>query len=264
MPGTDPMKTAAAALAARGKDLASEALRDGFSVGKFMTPEEQALLAQMRKTLPRGLKLRFLGGFEEAERRLPLFYDPSFGYEEDMLSSLSEILPMEIVSSSGAELSHRQILGSLMSLGVQREVVGDILPCTGGKAVFFTLAPLADFFEKQLCRVGRESVTCGKTVLAWDFKPQRKTKEIRATIASLRLDCAAAALLQVSRDKAQTMIRAGLVSKNHLPADDPAAPFRTGDRITIKGAGRFDILHAEEEDRTRKGRVRLVAQQYID
>lgn len=261
-------------LPSRMQDLAAEAARIGFSVGKFLTPEARALLSggaggqapepSRAVPYPGGVRLVFLGGYDGAERTLPLFYDPSLGYDGETLTSLAGIVSMEIRTASGDPVSHRQILGSLMALGVKRETVGDILPFHEGRAVFFTLSSLAPFFRDQLCRVGRETVRCEEVILPRDYAPERKTTELHITVASLRTDCLAAALLQISREKAQALIRAGLLAKNHIPVSDPATPFREGDRITVRGEGRFDITHAEEENRTKRGRIRLTAIHYTD
>ncbi len=255
------------ALLRRCEDLSREAARDGFAAGKFLPPEQCALLEKSSRAFP-GVAMRLFGGYDGAERCAPLFYDPALGYSEEALDALAGVAAMEVRSSGGEAMTHRAILGSALALGVERETIGDILPCSedGGRAIFFTLRALVPFFTENLTRVGRARVTCREIDLPAGFTPERKTEELHLSVASPRIDCLAAAILHLSRERAADAVRAGLLAVNSIAVSDPAAPIREGDRVSARGAGRFDVtsLATGGQNRTRSGRLRVTVVHYLN
>ena len=197
----------------------------------------------------------FHGGYEEAERRMaglfPSFMDPD--------PAVFPIVPLGFHYRTGAGLTHRDFLGTLLSCGVRRERGGDSL-CGDGVSVAFVGEEIAGFLQGQVERVRGEGV---RAVLPYtgELPLARNTREIRDTVASPRLDAVVKAMAGVSREEASRRIAAGFVSLNHRPCVSSSAPVREGDVLSIRGEGRFVIDQLGPP--TRKGRIFLTGRKYI-
>ncbi len=199
--------------------------------------------------------MRLFGGYEDAERVFAAFYaeycDPSDGDYP--------ITAVTLISRNSVTLSHRDYLGSLMSLGITRESIGDIL-CEPGRAVVFLSNGVADYVIGQLGRVGGEGVKVER-----GFKlplPQAGGfLEMRLTVASERLDCVIGALCSRSRSWTAEAVESGIVAVNAIQCDSLTRKVKVGDRIAVRGYGKFRIDDIGQA--TRKGRMVLIASKYI-
>lgn len=220
----------------------------------FLDPREQAYIQQY---LSRGTEpnCTFIGGYAEAERQLLCVY-PDFYDFEDIQPPLTAVA---FRYRSGVSLSHRDFLGTLLSLGIRRDTIGDIL-CGNGLTVAFLRDEVAPFVCEQIDRVGGEGVT---PILNYDGDlPLRKEyKEIQDTVASARLDAIVKALARLSREKAADMIRLGDVSVNHLPVCSVSAVITAPCTISARGIGRFYVDTIGPP--TKKGRLILTARKCI-
>lgn len=198
---------------------------------------------------------RFFGGHDEAERTL-LGVFPSFMEPEDSLFPLTAV---GFAFRKGVSLSHRDFLGTLLSCGVKREKIGDIL-CADGLAVVFADEDIAPYLCEQIDRVRGEgvSLTCPFT---GELPVSRNFQELRDTVASPRLDAVVKVAVGISREEAARRIAAGLVSLNHAPCLSVSAPVKAGDLLSIRGEGRFLVETLGPP--TRKGRLFLTIQKYL-
>lgn len=201
----------------------------------------------------------FYGGYENAGRVIlgvfPQFEQPS---EEDF--------PIERVKFSGrgaGALTHRDILGSLMSLGITRGSVGDIVRSGDAsyEAYYAMLSPAAaDMALMQIVKIGRAGVKCesarGERIVRED-----RFSEISGTIASLRLDCVLSLALRASREKAAGLIRSGSVSVNHGITESVSEILSEGDVLSVRGYGRFILDRIG--DRTKKDRLHITVKKYL-
>ena len=156
-------------------------------------------------------------------------------------------------------LSHRDFLGSLMAQQVRRELVGDIV-VSPGETYVFADERMEKVLLTQIDRIGRVGVRVEKGVPA-QIRVQQNFREIRGTLASLRLDAAVALCCGVSREKAAALIAAGLVQRNHIPAGNGSAQLADGDILTVRGKGKFRL--ETDGTLTRKGRVAVRCMQYL-
>ncbi len=197
----------------------------------------------------------FWGGYAEAERTYFAAF-PTFlplDYEQVPVTAL------QFSYRDMAQLTHRDFLGTLLSLGVRREAVGDII-CNVGHTVVFVADTVATFLSEQIDKVGGESVTV--TVgIPENFSVTKKYAVLECFIASVRMDNIAKALIGCSREQAAQMVRSGLVSLNHVVCENVSAAVAEGDTLSIRGVGRFRVHSVE--GRTKKGRVILIAHKYI-
>lgn len=217
----------------------------------FLTAEESATADCLLKST--NTAYSFFGGYDGAERTVlcctdSLDYTPVFPIESFTL----KYRPCD-------RLSHRDFLGALMSLGITRASVGDIL-IEDGRAVIFIYKDVARYVKEQLKTVGRVGVTVSEGFI--EPLPQISEKlSLSKTVASNRLDCIVSALIGCSRNNALTLIADGDVSVNSVGSKKPVKPILSGDRITIRHKGRFEIISLD--DRSKKDRLILKYNKFI-
>ncbi len=239
-----------ALLLAQMEDLSHRAGRTGMAHGKFLTPAEGAAVQDAYKNR-RDVSLLLEGGFAAAERRVPVFLQPDWG-----AWTPGEVLAgLRIEFRAQDALSHRDILGAIVGLGLSRDVLGDIM-MEPGCAFAACLCSMADFIARELDKAGRVGVKA--YCIPPEELPQR-TPALRlqqATVASLRLDAALAEAFHLSRGAAAEAIRAGKVQLAHRECLDTAHTVRQGDILSLRGRGRVQLL--EVQDLSRKGRQRIL------
>ena len=218
----------------------------------FLTPAEAAEADDVCRGLCAGTGVEWSleGGWEDAERRICVFRPAELWGEEP---SPICVLRVSIPKGSPA-LTHRDYLGSLLGLGIERAVTGDIFVREDG-ADAVVLSDMADYLAQNLVSVGRASVSCEVLDISQLMTGAQQTREIRDTVASLRLDSICASAFRTARGKAQDAIRAGLVSVNGRQCLKPDTELSEGDRISCRGKGRAVL--AEVGGRTRKDRITI-------
>ncbi len=220
----------------------------------FLDERQQAVLTPHLKHCA-GVVPLFWGGHEQAERALlgvfPDFFEPE--------TSLFPLTPLTFRYRDAASLSHRDFLGTMLSLGIRREKIGDIL-CFSGKTVAFVCEDIAAFLCDQITKVGGEGVIIA-VGLDEPLQFSRTYKEIQMTVASPRLDNAVKALTGLSREKAAAAIVSGLVSCNHQLSQNVSKTVCEGDILSIRGYGRFRLISLSV--RTKKDRIVLIAHKYL-
>ncbi len=215
----------------------------------FGFSEQSALLEALKKQNKQseinGVPYFLFGGEEESERRCFVFL-PSYLRKEDFLES--EKSSPEVLSclhiypkaeKFAASLSHRDYLGALLSLGIERNRIGDIL-CGEKDAYVYVFNDLADYLEENLTSVGRNPIKSAKLPsFSCPYAP--KFEEKRIPIASLRLDSLLAAVFHVSREEAKRQIEAGNVFLTTSASKPDALP-KEGEHISLRGKGKFVFL----------------------
>ena len=213
----------------------------------FLTPAEQAAATQSVKRLP-GCRYLFHGGQEDCERKV-LFFLPEWMAEEDFAAG--DFLRALRIDAFCGTPGHRDYLGALLGLGVRREWVGD-LRVEGQTAWVFCLPSVAEQLA-GLEQAGRVSVKAALVPLSAVPEPERKRREVRFTVQSLRFDAALAETFRLSRTQAVRLIAAGAASLNYLPCLKNDAPVTEGDILSLKGHGKATL--AGIGGQSRKGRL---------
>lgn len=258
-------------------DLIAKAERGEVAVSAYLTPGEKLRMERAVRTAGAGERAWFFGGYPTAERTrlflLPEFYLPMLSAsrvcdcpEEELGNLIGEeidaaVTAVRIVGSRFRNLSHRDYLGSLMGLGLERDAIGDIAVQDGTSAVVFTSAKIADFLCSDLEKVASDTVKVKPYRVDEGFTDGRKYQPIRATVASDRLDCVVAALTDLSREEAQNTIRAGLVELNFEVNQRTDAGVPAPATLSVRGFGRYEIRGYDGE--TRRGRLRLLADKLV-
>ena len=235
------------ALASRRLDeLASRAGRtDRPCFSGFLSPPElEAAQAAGRR---HGVGVLAEGGYEDAERRVACFLPD--GEEEAVFPSTA----LELTWPGQSAPGHRDILGSVLGLGLSRSCIGDIA-VLADRAYVFVESRMAEHVAQSLLSAGRVRLRV-RALEAWpELEPPEGT-EVRDTVSSLRLDAVVAGGFGMSRAAACEKIAAGHVKLRHLPSLRPDARVGEGDAISVRGCGRLVV--AQVGAPTKKGRLPL-------
>ena len=218
---------------------------------RFLDLRERTLCVKAARETGITAQTVFWGGYPDAERVMALFL-PDYLTAEDAIKPENSPLALLRAEKSPADtLSHRDYLGALMGLGIERAVVGDILLHDDG-AELFVAEDMAEFILMNFLRAGRKRVMLSQIALT-DFRlPEVNEEEGEGSVASLRLDSMAALIFRLSRAQMQERIDKGTVFLNQMQCLKPDADVAPGDRITVRGLGRARIV--ELGGVSRKGR----------
>ncbi len=242
----------------------------------FLTPRDRVRAERMLRVCGAWDRAWFWGGYTTAERAC-LFLLPDYlcACLSDLPSAcapdevcallgeeLDEAVSSVLIEGSGFHaLSHRDFLGAILGLGLERDALGDVAVQSEHAAVLFCPRTLVPFLTEQLCKVGADTVRVRPYLPDEHFTDGRHYRAISDTVASERLDCVIASLCNLSRDGAQALIRSGAVEVDFEFADRVDLILSPPAAISARGYGRF-ILHAFDGE-TRKGRLRLRADQLV-
>lgn len=217
---------------------------------RFLDSRSQALLDI------NGISGELFGGYGGAERQMlgvfPDWQEPDF--------SLFPIDVLKISVKGGTEPSHRQYLGTILSLGIERDKIGDILVCEKGAYVFLC-SDISEFVKNNISKIGK----CGAFAEYADLKsvilPEKKFENISCVCASLRLDAVAAGLMNKSRNDIKNLVLSGKICVNHFETQKTDFVLQEGDLLSIRGFGRAEIEKIGAK--TRSGRVHIMFKKYI-
>lgn len=194
------------------------------------------------------------GGYPDAERCMV-----SFG-EKEAEGSWFPLSAVKLISPIPWEISHRDVLGALMNLGIDRAKTGDII-VDEQSAVLFCEEALTDFLLQEIRTVGRYSVKTEEISIDSIVIPEKKFREVTDTVASLRADCVVAAIYSLPRGKAQEAIASGRVSVNWEELTSTSTELNQGDVISLRGMGRSELT--EIGGLSRKGRTYIKAKRFL-
>ena len=203
--------------------------------------------------------LHAFGGYEGAERQmlcyLPDYLDFSTLYEDD-----SPIVCLRAAFYEGESPSHRDFLGALMGAGVSRECIGDI--CVGkGSCDFFVTAEIAPYLLQNFTGAGRVKVRLTQVPLYKASIPEQEVKEIRDTLASMRLDSVISSGFRIGRSLAAQHVTCGRAAIDGLPCEKPDKAVSEGMKISVRGLGKIKIQSVNGQ--TKKGRISVVIHRYV-
>ncbi len=210
----------------------------------FFSEREQAIAKSHLDSI--GFKsYAFFGGYVASERKmLGLFFDEEKPFP---------IAAIDFAFRKSDRLTHRDFLGSLMSLGIERETVGDIL-VEDGRCVVFVKSEISDYVISQIFKVGNVGVKVSLSN-GEDLPKGRGFDEKEYTVPSLRLDAVISAVTGLSREKSKHIIQTGNVTLNHLECQNPSRQAEVKDVLTIRGKGKYVINGVLGE--TKKHRIRI-------
>lgn len=207
-------------------------------------------------SVPYGFNVMSFGGYDGAERRV-------FGVFPEWSEPAENEFPLSLLRVDAPKfrtLTHRDYLGTLMSLGIDRSKTGDILTDDNG-AYIFVSEEITEYVAHSLNKIANIGVTTSIADISAFEPPKPKTEERGCVCASLRLDAVVAAAEGISRAAAEKLIRSGCVKLNHREAGDRSKQVKEGDLLSVRGYGRCILKSVGY--RTRSGRTHIVIEKFI-
>jgi RNA-binding protein YlmH len=218
----------------------------------FLNPREQQIIKIIigQQT---DVKWAFFGGAEFTERKRAILYPEYFEVTEaDYNISLYEVdYPQKFMS-----ITHPQVLGSLMSLGLKRAKFGDII-VSEDRVQFYCAKEVADFVVLELHSVGKASIQLTEQLLHEGLVFENVWNEQSLTVSSLRLDTMISSIYQISRTKSQTLINAGLTKVNWTSVENTSFECGEGDTLSVRGYGRAKVFAIEGKTKKEKWRISI-------
>lgn len=237
-------------------DLAQQSIaRDAAVTGHFLDPLQQQVFRSVLQHVPE-VSYRFYGGYPKAERKRVLVF-PHYTLVELLDAPIEAV---EIRVSAAEKLTHRDYLGAILGSGISRDKVGDVIVTASGcQAV--VAKEVADYLLAHVTHVS--NVRAEVTVIDPDQieGAYERIKQIKTTVASLRLDAVASAGFGDSRTKMTREIKGERVKLNWAVTKDPAREVKPGDVISMRGRGR--VVVAEITGTSRKGRVGVLLERFL-
>ena len=240
--------------------------REIITYSDFLNLNEQNILHTLPKEALYTGYLSF-GGYDLAERQMAAFIPDALylrygkkSLSEDEIGYPFSVLSVIPLNRKFAEvLSHRDYLGALLNLGIERSKLGDIL-ITGDEALVFAHNDMCDFISSELTRVRHTMVRVSRKESALkDYSPD--FEEIRGTVASVRLDSLLPLAFSSSRTRLSGLIEGAKVFVNGRLVTSNGYQVQEGDIISVRGMGKFRYGGAGQ--RTRKNRIYVVIHKYV-
>ena len=198
------------------------------------------------------IRYSFYGGYNEADR-VYIAILPDWADDADY-----PFCCLKFTYKKEYSLSHRDFLGALMSLGIERDKIGDIL-VKEGLAFVFASDSIVKYCLDNITKVGSIGVNIEVTDEKVSFDV--KFEELNKTIASSRADCVIGAVCNFSREKAKDFILSGNLIVNHTICESITKEINSGDVLSVRKFGKFIVCSIDEK--TKKGRLKLSLKKYI-
>ncbi len=227
-----------------------------YTFSDFMDINEQAVFFGMEPELS-FVPYTLFGGSEDCERQMVRFGSPELlGYEEDFPIRCLTVRPL--MQKFADDLTHRDFLGALMHLGIERDVLGDIIVRDNIGYIFCEEA-IAEFLAEHLDKVKHTSVTCTVSrECPAAAKPTFSEEEM--VVSAPRCDSVVAKAYKLSRSESVRLFEAKRIFVNGRQCESPGSVLKEGDVVSVRGFGKFifDAVLAE----TKKNRIRVKIRRY--
>lgn len=227
-------------------------LCEKYASARFSQFLDGAEAADIRDNMhfPYGYNVMFWGGYEDSERKI-------LGVFPEWEEASEEKFPLSVVrftSCFSKKLTHRDYLGTIMSLGIDRAKTGDIL-IEENSAYVFAYSDIAEYIRGSINKIANVGVKAELLSGGCIDIPKRNYRIAEAVCASLRLDAVISGAFNISRNDSMRLISAGMVKLNYRETLHSAQTVKEGDLISVRGYGRFFLAEAGGE--TRKGRLHI-------
>ena len=247
-------------LKARLKDLATKAYKQNvYTYSSFLNLAELAILDEIKDDI-KFIDYETFGGANDNERRMVGFgSERMFGYKGQWPIAVICVAPS--LDKFAKPLEHRDLLGALMNLGIERNVLGDIL-VKGKRGYVFVQENMAPYIADKLTRVNHTHVKCtmlDEIEVSEELKPQ--FEEVDCIVASPRFDAIIAALTRESRNAVIGLFQGQKVSLNGRICERNSMNLKPDDVFSVRGYGKY--IYVGEERETRKGRIYIKVKKYI-
>lgn len=235
-----------------------KALKSGIGATKFLTPTEQteALSLITHQKYNQIVNIIKEGGYDNGERARLIFINKQWGeYDRDQL-----VKALVIEHRKQDTIGHRDILGALMNMGIERNTIGDI-ETKGANPTLVCLPEIGQYIIDNLRKIGNVGVIV-RVIPLEQLGVRIEELEIMHIIASsMRIDCLVAEVFNQSRSEASNLIQQGKVSLNHKLVIKQDDNVEEGNTIALRGMGKVKVLGID--GKTKKNRIKLVIGRYV-
>lgn len=192
----------------------------------FLDPYEVKLSTSILNNYDE-LSYRIDGGYENAERKAIYFYPSYMNMSDENRISMLSFLSL-------SEIKHKDVLGALLSLGLERKKIGGIV-VNKDYTYIFVMSDISDYIYYNLDKIGNKKVEFVET----DFQDEEiEYEEKTIIVSSLRLDSFVSAILNLSRSRSINVIKSGYVKLNFKEEQNPSLKLSEGDIVSIRKFGR--------------------------
>lgn len=215
----------------------------------FLGLSDQAVFCDMEKELAyAGAQL--FGGNPDCERKMLRFgKEENLGYVEKFPITLLIVRPL--LQKFADQLSHRDFLGAIMNLGIERSTVGDIL-IRNNTGYVYCQSKVADYLIENLDKIKHTNVTCA-VAREEDVPKPPEPVSMEITVSSVRIDGVISKIYNLSRTQSLELFRAGKIYLNGRLCENNSCYLKENDAITVRGFGKFIYQGTKRE--TRKGKL---------
>jgi RNA-binding protein YlmH len=241
----------------RFAELADKSSRQGiYTFTGFLGLSEQDVFWQSEKNL-RYAGYSLYGGMENTDRNVLRFGNPEeFGYEVEFPIKCIYVRPL--LPKFADKLSHRDFLGSLMNLGIERSTLGDI-KVGENEAYIFCLENVAEYICENLEKIKHTNVKCSITENVGQIFVE-KPESMSIQVASIRLDAVISKVYNKSRSECLELFRSGKVFVNGRLCENNSYALKGGEIVNARGYGKF--IYNGNAKETRKGKLNVEVQVY--
>ncbi|EDS71757.1 RNA-binding protein [Anaerofustis stercorihominis] len=238
----------------RIEDMALLSDKKGGSVfSSFLDPSDQ-MVGGREIGRYKGKDCSFFGGHIYTERKIMSIFKEGHEPEE------SEY-PIKVLKSKEAlDVRHQDVLGSILSLSVDRSKVGDI-NILDDHIEIFVYDTISEFLVSELTKIGGNNVTFYECDINEASVIEPKFKELNIIVPSMRLDAVIGNIFKLSRNEANMFVKGGKVKINHNQVSKPAMTVKVGDMISVRTKGRAIV--DSESGQTKKGNTKLLVKKFV-
>ncbi len=243
----------------RLKELATRAYQESrYIFTDFLNPSELSVYYDMLNELS-FIGSSVSGGIDNAERCMICFgSEKDFGYEEPFPIVSIEIVPA--AKKFAESLTHRDFLGSVMGLGLERKKIGDLI-VKDNSAYLFAEEFAGNVIVQELGQVRHTTVRVKKIAyVPEELEPRLIEKRLQ--VSSNRIDAVISQVYHYSREQALILFRTNKIALNGIPTMENAKVLKMGDVVSVRGKGKF--IFSKEDGKTRKDRLNIIVEIYDD
>lgn len=240
------------------EDQVKKAHKSGIGATKFLTPTEQseALSYIEHQKYKQKVDIIKEGGYDGPERARLIFLNKQWG-EYDRLQMVNALV---IEYRKQDTIGHRDILGALMNMGIERNTIGDI-ETKSTQPTLVCLPEISQYILDNLTKIGNIGVAVRRMPLEELGSRIEELEMMHIIASSMRIDCLVAEIFNISRNEASNLIQQGKISLNHKLVTKQDDIVEEGNTIALRGKGKVKILGID--GKTKKDRIKLVIGRYV-
>lgn len=241
----------------RFRELARKSYQNNhYTFTGFLSMADMACFYEIEKELSFA-SYQVWGGSEVCERVMVRFgNEQELGYVEEF--PIACIMVRPLAAKFADTLTHRDFLGSVISLGIERSTLGDIL-VVDNKGYIFCMESMADYIMENLTRVRHTSVLCRRAQKTPEAIVQDR-QEVKIQVSSERIDGVLARAFGLSRSEVSSLFGQKKVFVDGRICENGSRTLKGGEKVSARGYGKFEYIG--QQNLSKKGKINAVIMMY--